>query len=182
MGIDLSINNNDNNNKGIIKTLQQLYSEDLNGIIKITVSSTAWKDPKIILKNSKYDYWYSKDEPYQWIQFEFLGCCINLKEYQITTYKAFFDGGHLQSWALTGSEDGINWIIIDEHYRDSSLNGENKSFKWKVVESPPIRFIKLTQTGRNTFRKFRNNLIIKNIEFFGKINPLPFQIIPIPPK
>jgi len=167
----------------IFQSLKSVFKGNLcdNGVVKLTVSSSAWNNPKNLIEGNWSEYWYSKDEENQWIQIEFMSCLVSIKSYSIKTYHALNDGGHLQSWILSGSRDGEKWFAIDEHRNDSSLNGKLKSYEWNVVETPPFKYYKLTQTERNTFRKLRHNLILKGLEFYGSISPLPVRSQPIPP-
>lgn len=161
--------------EGIFSQLRKVFSGDLikSGIVQIKASSTAWKVPDRLIDENWDQYWYSNDSPNSWIEIEFLACSVRLSAYELKTYHALYDGGHLQSWVLSGSTNGVDWITLDEHRRDSSLNGKLKTYRCPIIPSPPIRFIRLTQTERNTFRKVRHNLILRGIEFYGIIeNPI----------
>ena len=88
----------------------------------------------------------------------------------------------MQSWVLEGSNDGNHWIILDEHRRDSSLNGQFKEGFFNIVHTIPFKMLRITQTERNTFQKLRFNMILKGIEFYGVISPLPVRKIIKPPQ
>ena len=158
---------------GVFEGLRKTFGlENLieSGIIKLDVTSSAWKDPSHLIEREWREYWYSKDEENTALTIEFLCCDLLMTGYTIKTYKGLNDGGHLQSWTLEASNDGINWEILDEHRNDKSLNNKNKEVKFPIVTLKPFKIFKLTQTQRNTFRKLRYNMILRGIEFYGTVS------------
>ena len=157
---------------GVFEGLRQRFGkEDLvqSGIVNLSVTSTAWKDPTHLIEKEWSSYWYSKDEENTSLTIEFLCCKLLMSAYTLKTYKGLSDGGHLQSWVLEASNDGVEWEILDEHRRDDCLNDKYREVKFPVVPTQPYTIYKLTQTERNTFRKARYNMILRGIEFFGTL-------------
>jgi hypothetical protein len=77
------------------------------------------------------------------------------------------DGHRLSNWKLEGSNDKINWTMIDCRNNESSLNGYRKESKFQCQPSQPFSHIRLTQTGKNL--SGFDYLILSFIEFSGKI-------------
>jgi hypothetical protein len=107
-----------------------------------------------------YSTSWSKDEPGQWVCWDFHGLRVNPTHYTIYS-------PHLKSWVIEGSLDGEAWIEIDQKTDNDDLafNVEIGSFacsKWAEC-----RFIRLTQTGTN--HDGPNHLAVKAVEFFGTL-------------
>lgn len=174
-----------NNEEGIFETLRRMFNTNAlveNGIVHIDVSSSSWKDPTHLIERDWSGYWYSGDEENSSITVEFLCCTVSIDAYSIKTYQGLYDGGHMQSWVLEGSNDGSHWIILDERRRDSSLNGQFKEGFFNIAHTIQFKMLRITQTERNTFQKLRFNMILKGIEFYGDISPLPVRKVIRPPQ
>jgi hypothetical protein len=87
----------------------------------------------------------------------------------LTVVKSLLDGvniSNLNSWVVESSLDGENWIEIDRETNHFSL-------QWRLVASFPVwnseecRFIRLTQTGKNSIRA--DFLGITAFEVFGPL-------------
>ena len=158
------------NENGVFEGLRKTLGLDNlieSGVVKLEVSSSAWKDPSHLIDKDWREFWYSRDEKNTSLTIEFLCCDLLMTGYTLKTYKGLDDGGHMQSWVLEASNDGVNWEILDEHRYDKSLNNKNREVVFQVVANKPFRIFKITQTQRNTFRKLRYNMILRGIEFYG---------------
>lgn len=86
---------------------------NINEVLSIT-SLTVSNDriPQYItLFNDNNKYFYSLNEYNQWI-------CFDFKEYKIIptnyTIKSDYSTCNLKSWFIEGSNDNMNWEILDE--------------------------------------------------------------------
>lgn len=75
----------------------------------------------------------------------------------------------MKNWVLLGSTDLYNWVILDEHSNDDSLQSNDRDIINFNVNSEGIRFksIKLIQTGKNN--KLDHILVIRYFDLLGKI-------------
>jgi hypothetical protein len=107
-------------------------------------------------------YFKSKDEPGQWISWDFREMRIRPTHYTMMATSP-------KSWVVEGSLDGTHWTEIDRQT-------DNKDFeKFREMASFPIsrpvecRFIRLSQTGKNHQGKdCLGNLHV--VEFFGTLS------------
>jgi hypothetical protein len=108
------------------------------------------------------------NSPNSWIQFDFKDRFVSLTHYVLKSDGNWRD--HLMEWTISGSNDGSSWTIIDSR-KTQDLNGEyiTKQFECgdKLSVSPFYRYLRLTQTGKNSYGD--DYLGLANIEFFGSI-------------
>jgi hypothetical protein len=109
---------------------------------------------------------YTNDVMGSWI-------CIDLKHRRLSLTKYWLkshscsSNGRLVEWALFGSQDGTSWNLIDNQ-KDDKLNELGASACYTLKQAtPPYRWFKLQQTGRNS--KGWHNLRLGQIEFFGTV-------------
>jgi hypothetical protein len=115
------------------------------------------------------DWFTSMNSPNSWIQFDFKDRVVSLTHYALKS-DGNFSSHHLLEWTISGSNDGNSWIIVDCQ-KTQALNGRfiTKLFECsdKSSVSPFYRYLRLTQTGKNT--SGGDCLMLSNIEFFGSI-------------
>jgi hypothetical protein len=159
------------NCRGIISYLTEKHegNVDEKGIVAIT-SKSIYGDYLGYSPHKVADFggwppsrFLSKNEPHQWVCWDFREMRIRPTNYRIQTRG-------LKSWVLEGSLDGENWTEMDrqtengdfdEHRRD----GQEASFVvWNQAKS---RFIRLTQTDQNRF--LQDHLLLIDVEFFGTL-------------
>jgi hypothetical protein len=105
-------------------------------------------------------FFCSKDEPSQWVCWDFHGMCVRLTGYTIHTP----DSNQLKSWVVRGSVDGTSWMDIDRRINSVDLSrGETASFA--VSKCGELCHIAVVQENWNHWQK--NVLCIKAVEFFG---------------
>jgi hypothetical protein len=139
-----------------------------NGILSITTSGNGYNSCHQVVDHDWTEYWFSNDAPNSWIQFDFKNRRISPTHY---TIKSDNHGAyHLLKWSLDCSHDGTSWVNLDRR-ETNDLNGNHvvKSYNCGSLESssPFFRFIRLTQTGKNS--SGRNHLQLANLEVFGKV-------------
>ena len=112
------------------------------------------------------DWWNSKDEPDSAVQFDFKSKRVCVSEYSLKS-DGYDNGGHLLSWAIEVSDNGLMWDPIDEQ-NTQDLNGTFREKTYKCRRSNRfVRFVRLRQTGKNSANN--DSLHLSQIEFFGKL-------------
>jgi hypothetical protein len=151
---------------GIISYLTKKHGGNVQekGIVTITSKSVS-DDPYYALKNladlTSDLPLFSKDEPGQWVCWDFREMGVRPTHYRI---RALF----LKSWVVEGSLDGSSWTEIGRQTDNQDFNhifGNTASFVAKPAE---VRFIRLTQTGKN--HDDTNELFLVAVEFFGTLS------------
>jgi hypothetical protein len=91
---------------------------------------------------------------------------IKVTHYSIRNRRDY-DGSHLRSWTLEGSQDGLIWVKIDDRMNDTSLNSQGAISSFSISEEfqSEFRMIRLRQTEENSYAG--DNLVVNAIEFFG---------------
>jgi hypothetical protein len=101
-----------------------------------------------------------------WVCIDFQNRAVSLTQYVLRT-PTRDDGSLLRSWVLEGSNDGEEWIELDRHQNDVSLNGSESMALFQVRQELEVRRIRLRQTEPNARNQFE--LALKSIEFFGTL-------------
>lgn len=161
--------------KGVINFLTEKHGGNIhnNKTIEITASSICNNNPENTVDFQNSNCFYSNSEPNSFICFDFKDKQIQLTNYSIRRHHYYQNGCNLKSWIVEGSTDGIQWITIDEHSNDSSLNGSQNSPDQNTVTFSALksnsfyRFIRLKQTGPS----WRNDhhICIEAVEMYGKL-------------
>lgn len=133
--------------------------------VKVTSSSSDHNDPSIVTKREGNDYWMSLNKPEQWIKFKFGGKQVKITSYTIGTIKFGEDSCHLKSWVLEGSNDDIEYTLIDTQ-ETNQLNGSNKVVTFTVgKDTGSFKYLQTRSTGPNC--RGDNTMAIRSVEFFG---------------
>lgn len=149
-----------------------------NGTIEISSNSIADDNnsfhPKYLVDYQLLTFYESKNEEGIFICFDFKDKLIQLSSYSIKSHKDGFNRGNLRNWTVEVSNDGKNWIEIDRHENDSTLNKSNfiANFVIKKQTDEFYRFIRFHQIGYSWYGYPNANfyyLYFYFIEFFGKI-------------
>jgi hypothetical protein len=106
-------------------------------------------------------FFTSKDEPGQWIHWDFHNLRVRPTHYTINSYS-------LKSWVVESSLDGEAWTEIDRKTDNEDFKGGFAVASFAVSNSAECRFIRLTQTGKRHFDG-SNYLAIQAFEFFGTL-------------
>lgn len=96
-------------------------------IIKVTSSSISkQRVPKNILDFSNNGiYFASINEQNSWIKFDFINRKVRPNSYSIRTWNAPAGSSHLMNWIIEGSNDDLEWKILDEQKNVSCLDKGN---------------------------------------------------------
>jgi uncharacterized coiled-coil protein SlyX len=169
---------------GIISYLTRKHGENVHdeGIVTITSHSLRNDDLKYavqILADVTDDaYFSSKNEPGQWV-------CWDFQEMRVRPTQYTIKGQWLKSWVLEGSLDGENWMEMDRKTDNDDLKEKPWRTSFAVSNPTECRFIRLTQTGNNyTWANIGapDFLFIYLVEFFGTLaaNGLVHQALRFP--
>jgi hypothetical protein len=156
---------------GIIADLTEKTEGNVHekGVVNITSKTTQDVNSlKEIVNLQANTYFWSRDGPGQWICLDFRAKRVQITQYAIRSSPQHRRGSHhLRSWVLEVSQNGTNWTLIDRHWNDTELNNKGAIKNCHVIEGPPIRFVRLRQTGPN--HADAHYLILGAIEFFGRL-------------
>ncbi|OHT06397.1 hypothetical protein TRFO_05596 [Tritrichomonas foetus] len=169
-------------NEGLFHYLRQKCSRDPHdcGLVTVTSSSIINNSSNYQPENSINPFdddshmFYSKNQPNQWICYEFHDFQFKLSKYQIRSFNGGPNNYHLKSWVLETSNDGQTWHEIDRQTNNSLLRGQ-KNHSTFDINSPTLsssstdffKFIQLRQIDQNWYGT--NYLIFNSIEFYGEI-------------
>jgi hypothetical protein len=89
------------------------------------------------------NYFSSKNEPNQWLRYDFKTRRVNLTHNPIAAHPSCF----LRSWVTEGSMDGEDnsWTAIDTRLKNAEADPNQPIATLGVTESNPYRFIRLRQ-------------------------------------
>jgi hypothetical protein len=150
---------------GIISYLTRKHGGNVHdkGAVAIT-SKSVYDDPEYAVRNladlTSGSFFYSKNEPGQWVCWDFHEMRVRPTHYTIESYC-------LKSWVVEGSLDGENWTEIDRRTDNNDFRAVLNRASFAVEDSAECRFIRLTQTGKNHFGN--EFLLIWAFEFFGTL-------------
>eukprot|EP01083_Nonionella_stella_P270611 916511_1 len=100
-----------------------------------------------------------------WFGVDFKGLQINPTHYTLRHYISF-DHACLRSWDFEGSTDGEEWITIQKHINDTSLQGKGSSHTWKVDHCDAFySFFRIKMTGKNSDNSW--HLCCSGFEIYG---------------
>jgi hypothetical protein len=134
------------------------------GVVEITASSVFDTNYSRDAADLGTDPWFwSKNEPGQWICLDFKTLRIEPTHYTIRS--GFYS--HLMSWAVEGSDDGTSWTEIDRRENNSDLNGERALKTFAISRTGSFRKIQLRQTGPN--HRSYSSLELSAFEVFGAV-------------
>jgi hypothetical protein len=150
---------------GIISYLTLKHGGNVHDKGIATISSKSVDDnPKYAVRNvadfTSRSYFHSKDEPGQWVCWDFHEMRVRPTHY---TIKSFW----LKSWVVESSLDFMNWTEIDRKTDNEDYETGWKTASYAVSNSAECRFIRLTQTDKNHIRE--DDLVIWSFEFFGTL-------------
>jgi hypothetical protein len=152
---------------GIISFLTQTNGGNVhvNGLVTITSKSVS-DDPRFALTNTadldSDAFFESKDEPGQWVCWDFLETRLHPTRYTISSID-------LKSWVIEASLDGETWIEI--HRQTADQAGSNVA-SFACSHEAGCRFIRLTQIDVNPVgggKAGGNALRLRAVEFFGTL-------------
>jgi hypothetical protein len=164
---------------GIISCFTRNHDGNLRdkGIVSVTSKSILSRDPEYAVRNvvdlDSPSYFLSRDEPHQWICWNFHGLRIKPTHF---TIKGRDKLSFMNSWTLEGSLDqSKGWktlhYSIGFHTKWEEKSSTECCRTFAIYESYPYSFFRLTQTGETGWRF--NSLTLCSFEIFGTFLELP---------
>ena len=133
------------------------------------ISILSEKNNPYTLINFNINYpFFTIESDNNWVQFDFINKKISLNGYSILIYHKNQNLLFINSWILIGSNDEINWFLIDEILFHEKFSNNNVISYFPVINTPYFRFIKLIQNNVNSKKK--KILIFNSMELFGSIS------------
>ena len=141
------------------------------GVVEVTGSS-CW-DSKHQAKNvvdlgdvRANSYFYSQNEPNQWI------CCNFKRRFVAPTHYSIRvdDSAYPHSWVLEVSNDGKSWKVVDRRDNNVDLAAKYAIRNFEIT-APPLerfQFVRLRQTGTND--SGGNHFVVNALELFGTLS------------
>jgi hypothetical protein len=147
---------------GIISYLTKKHGGNVQekGIVTITSKSCPYNDLKNVADLTSDAKFCSKNEPGQWV-------CWDFGEMRVRPTHYTIKGAWLKSWVVEGSLDGSSWTEIDRQTDNQDFCDWNTA-SFAVSKPAEFRFIRLTQTDKN--HRGYDWLILRAVEFFGTLS------------
>jgi len=151
---------------GIVTFLSQ--SSGLKGAVTVSASTHfSTRVPENIVKFDESLYFYSENEPNQWIGYEFLAHLVTPNMYTLQT-RQYGGRCHVQSWVIEGSQDGLEWTEMDRQSDVAEMDEQAFVKSFATARPMPCKFVRLRQTGPNS--NGRNELSLARFELFGELH------------
>jgi hypothetical protein len=71
------------------------------------------------------------------------------------------------SWKLEGSDDNLNWILIDNQINRNWITTDLSDVYFPVQSKEPFSYFRFTKTGKNTYNS--DYFQLNYLDFFGAI-------------
>lgn len=111
---------------------------------------------------------YTDNKLYSWVRLDFKGSSV-CPNYYTMAHRAGFDGYYLRDWQLQASNDAQEWVVLEEHKADESLNKKNLVAAWPVEGVRNFyRFFQVV-IAPNGNSSGTNALILSCLEFYGRL-------------
>ena len=139
------------------------------GVIEVTASSvhTPWSGAENVVDLGTREHFFSKNEPNQWIMYDFKGRRVSPTSYSAMTFSV-----RGMSWVFEVSNEGSegSWQVVD---RSDGQEPMMKPFTIRnfAISDPPresFRFVRFRQTGKSENR--RDFLELCALEIFGTLS------------
>jgi hypothetical protein len=120
-----------------------------------------------VRQSSKWNSFFTEDKEGSWISINFKRNRVSLTACTVCTIGSGSYPHCTKSWRLERSEDEEGWAVVDSEEEVGGMSTPNTTKTFKVSATPPSRFFRLTQIGRNSNGNFR--LGIGSMDFFGTL-------------
>jgi hypothetical protein len=155
---------------GIIASLTQRCGGNVHdcGCVIVTSSTSPLRlyPPKLAADLPATTFFYSENEPNQWLCYDFQRMRVTPTHYSIRSVQTARPGdANLKSWVVEGSADGGEWTQLDRQTKRFALNDAAALATFPVGHSEQVRFVRLRQTGEN--HAGGHSLLISAFEIYG---------------
>jgi len=110
-------------------------------------------------------YWCTANTPNSFVSFKFPGMRISIEVYILQS--STVGKNYLTTWVLEGSNDGMQWTIIDEQKGRTELCSPGAKVCFPCKPNKHYSHIRIKQSGCN--KAGTHNLFLAHVEFFGSI-------------
>jgi hypothetical protein len=152
---------------GIIAHLARFYDGNVHerGVVNVSTSSahSSGFDGRKAVEFDQQAYFQSGQPTNQWLCYDFKDRRIELTGYSIAAFPNYYLG----SWVVEGSEDGSEWVALDERNNNDEANSGHPIATFTLDPGVPSRYIRLRQTGKAA--NDSDYLILFGFEVFGLI-------------
>ena len=162
-----------NHFSGIINYLRKQSRNQIKKIVTFSCSSLYKNDDRFQPINvSNFEnqerFFASENIKNSWICLDFNDHKIELSHYSIKSVKWDINYEHPKSWVIEGSNEALDWTVLDEQINCSLLNGRCIAHTFEVNKnnSKKFRYIRMRLTDKNW--RNTNNLVIDSFEVYGK--------------
>lgn len=166
--------------KGIIHKLGNGNSKSVidNKIVDFTSSSVTSSmelyqpSSAIEYENKSGGYYFhsKEDDKDTWLCFDFKERKVMPTHYSLKSLASSKQYYNIQSWNIEGSNDGTKWEVLDSRQNEKSLDDKDASNTFEITNSSDFyRYLRIHQTGPNTYKNTDYRFIIRSIEYFGII-------------
>jgi hypothetical protein len=152
---------------GIISYLTSKHCGNVQdkGIVNVSGSTT---DYSYFAKNAvdllSTHYFQSRNEPNQWLCYDFKNRKIRPTHYSIHAHSSNW---YLRSWIFEGSMDGSRWIELDCYTNDQTTNSNHPIGTFSNSRDCECQFVRLRQTGVSA--SGYHHLVLYALEIFGDL-------------
>lgn len=158
---------------GIISYIKSESNSDISDRIIVTASTidvSRYPPSNVIIYDDKSKDFGTENLPNSWLKFEFKDSKVIPSSYQIMSYGNYENARHPKSWVIEGSNDDINWEILDEKQDCEDLNGLNRTqiFQISNENSKKFSFIRMRMTGPSWYGC--HFLYINSFEIYGTLS------------
>ena len=159
---------------GIINFLSKKSGNDIDQEIHFSSSSIINGDDtyhprNVSIFNDNSKFFDSDNTKNNWICLKFKNCRVLPTNYTLRTGNWVEDDRHIKSWVVEGSEDDVDWFVLDEKCNCADLNGKNlcKTFDIGKERWRECKYVRIRSKGMNWMGD--NCLLIEAFEIHGKI-------------
>jgi hypothetical protein len=123
-------------------------------VVRVTASSergSSYASSNVIDLSANTEWLSQGETPDQWLCYDFQGRTVEVTNYSIQS--ADVSGGSPRnfpkSWVLEGSQDGSQWVVLDERTNNRDLKGQSQIASFLTSTRQVSRLIRIRQTGPN---------------------------------
>jgi hypothetical protein len=151
---------------GILRHLKRQHGGNIRAAVSIEGSSRRGGDCYAVANYEVPTDWLTQEVPNSWLRFDFRTRLVAVSSYSM---KSRFNGwGIPRNGVLEGRNEDTDWVVIDRHDNDDTIQGVVASHNFKCPASSDFnmfRFIQLRQTGLNSHDS--HHLTMCHFELFG---------------
>jgi hypothetical protein len=153
---------------GILRHLKGQHGGNIRAAVSIQASSQECGNCFDVTNYDAQTDWYTRNTPNSWLRFDFGPRRVSVDSYSM---KSRCNGACIpRTWVLEGRNEGTDWVVIDRHENDKSIQGVFASHNFKCPARNDLdvfRFIQLRQTGLESNNC--NHLTMCHFELFGRL-------------